>query len=126
MLLPQVPAVAAGVRQAAWLSPDGEIETLSHAETAGRIRSGARPIVCHAKAQARRLGEAAFPALDILELFAFVRPATFCLPTVDGLALALGLALDFWVKWEELTLAAEFGDEYVAYRARTPRWGWQR
>ena len=42
------------------------------------------------------------------------------------LALALGLALDFWVKWEELTLAAEFGDEYVAYRARTPRWGWRR
>ena len=42
------------------------------------------------------------------------------------LALALGIALDFWVKWEELTLAAKFGDEYVAYRARTPRWGWQR
>ncbi|OIR10565.1 MAG: hypothetical protein BEU05_01360 [Marine Group III euryarchaeote CG-Bathy2] len=42
------------------------------------------------------------------------------------LALALGIVLDFWVKWEELTLAAKFGDEYVAYRARTPRWGWQR
>ena len=47
-------------------------------------------------------------------------------PTGMLLALALGVALDFWVKWEELTLAAEFGDEYVAYRARTPRWGWQR
>lgn len=42
------------------------------------------------------------------------------------LALALGIVLDFWVKWEELTLAAKFGDEYVAYRARTPCWGWQR
>jgi protein-S-isoprenylcysteine O-methyltransferase Ste14 len=42
------------------------------------------------------------------------------------LALALGIVLDFWVKWEELTLAAKFGDKYVAYRARTPRWGWQR
>ena len=42
------------------------------------------------------------------------------------LALALGIVLDFWVKWEELTLAAKFGNEYVAYRARTPRWGWQR
>jgi protein-S-isoprenylcysteine O-methyltransferase Ste14 len=42
------------------------------------------------------------------------------------LVLALGTVLDFWVKWEELTLAAKLGGEYVAYRARTPRWGWQR
>ena len=47
-------------------------------------------------------------------------------PTGMLLALALGVALDFWVKWEELTLAAEFGDKYVAYSVRTPRWGWQR
>src|SRR5439155_19455407 len=29
---------------------------------------------------------------DLLELYAFVRPATFCLPTVRGLCDALGLA----------------------------------
>ena len=81
LLLPQAPAVAAGVRQAAWLSPDGEIETLSLKECAGRLRSGAPPIVCHAKAQARRLGTGLSPALDVLELFAFVRPARFVLPT---------------------------------------------
>ena len=109
MLLPQVPAVAVGVRQAAWLSPDGEIETLSHAETAGRIRSGARPIVCHAKAQARRLGEAAFPALDILELFAFVRPARFVLPTPGGVAAALGLALPGTLEREAESLLAAAG-----------------
>ncbi|MFQ5763435.1 MAG: ATP-dependent DNA helicase, partial [Rhodospirillales bacterium] len=52
-----------------------------------------RPIVCHAKATARRLGVAAFVAFDVLELYAFVRPARFVLPTPRGLAEALGLAL---------------------------------
>src|SRR5207245_4356707 len=33
------------------------------------------------------------PALDLLELFAFVRPARFCVPTARGLAAALGLDL---------------------------------
>jgi ATP-dependent DNA helicase DinG len=32
-----------------------------------------------------------FPALDLLELWAFVRPARFCLPTPRGLAVALEL-----------------------------------
>ena len=30
----------------------------------------------------------------------------------------LSVVLDFWVKWEELTLAAEFGDNYLAYSVR--------
>ncbi|MDA1090415.1 MAG: ATP-dependent DNA helicase, partial [Proteobacteria bacterium] len=109
LLLPQAPAVVAGVRQAAWLSPEGEIETLSLKEAAGRLRSGARPIVCHAKAQARRLGEASFPALDILELFAFVRPARFVLPTPKGVAAALGLALPGTLEREAESLLAAAG-----------------
>ena len=52
---------------------------------------GAIPIVCHARAVARRLDLAGFAALDILELFAFVRPARFCVPTPRGIAAALGL-----------------------------------
>jgi ATP-dependent DNA helicase DinG len=109
LLLPQAPAVVAGVRQAAWLSPEGEIETLSHQETAGRLRSGTRAIVCHAKAQARRLGIAPFSALDILELFAFVRPARFVLPTPKGLAAALGLALPGTLEREAESLLAAAG-----------------
>ncbi len=93
LLLPRAPVLAAGVRQAAWLGPEGEIESLSHGEAIGRLRSGARPIVCHAKAQARRLGMAHLKAFDVLELFAFVRPARFVLPTPGGLAESLGLAL---------------------------------
>jgi ATP-dependent DNA helicase DinG len=40
---------------------------------------------------ARRLGVETIDAMDVLELFAFVRPATFCLPTPRGLAEAVGV-----------------------------------
>src|SRR6185295_1428102 len=42
---------------------------------------------------AARLGLDGLPALDLLELFAFVRPATFCLPTPRGLCEALDIVL---------------------------------
>src|SRR5881275_2200538 len=57
----------------------------------GSTPGGAIPIVCHARAVARRLDLAGFAALDVLELFAFVRPARFCVPTPRGLASAIGL-----------------------------------
>ncbi len=51
-------------------------------------------LVAHASLTARRLGIAPLPrspeVLDVLELFAFVRPARFCAPSPSGLALALG------------------------------------
>ena len=87
---PEAPALVAGVAEAAWLSPDGEIALLPAAAAARRAREAA-PLVCHARATARRLGVLPFPAYDLLELFAFVRPAQFCLPTSRGLCLALGL-----------------------------------
>jgi ATP-dependent DNA helicase DinG len=53
-------------------------------------------MVAHASLTARRLGltpPARSPDLmDVLELYAFVRPARFCAPSPTGLALALGLA----------------------------------
>jgi ATP-dependent DNA helicase DinG len=88
--LPAAPALVAGVAEAAWLSSDGEIELLPLAE-AGRRARGQPPFVCHAKATARRLGVSGFAAFDLLELYAFVRPARFALPTPRGLALALDL-----------------------------------
>ena len=48
-------------------------------------------MVCHARATARRLDLPGFAALDLLELFAFVHPARFCVPTPRGLAEGLGL-----------------------------------
>ncbi|MDY6923898.1 MAG: ATP-dependent DNA helicase [Pseudomonadota bacterium] len=53
-------------------------------------------LVAHASLTARRLGIAApgrsTDLLDVLELFAFVRPARFCAPSPSGLALAMGQA----------------------------------
>ena len=53
-------------------------------------------LVAHASLTARRLGIAppsrSNDLLDVLELFAFVRPARFCAPSPTGLALALGQA----------------------------------
>ena len=92
VLVPQAPSLVAGFREVSWLSPDGEIEALSPAEARSRI-DRETPMLCHARATAQRLDMPGFPALDLLELFAFVHPAKFCVPTPRGLAEALGLTL---------------------------------
>ena len=89
---PDAPALVANASGAAWLEPGGAARTMAHADAALAARAGPPPLLCHAPATAAKLGCARFPALDLLELFAFVRPAEFCLPTVRGLAAALGLA----------------------------------
>jgi len=90
LLLPDAPALVVGAHWSTWVTPDGEVETLDRAEAARRMR-GVAPLVCHARAAARRLGVERIGAYDLLELFAFVRPAHFCLPTPRGLAAILGL-----------------------------------
>ena len=90
VLVPQAAALVAGFREVMWLSPDGEIEALSVDEARRRLETETA-MVCHARATARRLDMPGFVALDLLELFAFVRPARFCVPTPRGLAVALGL-----------------------------------
>ena len=53
-------------------------------------------MVAHASLTARRLGLSppgrSNDLLDVLELFAFVRPARFCAPSPSGLALAMGMS----------------------------------
>ncbi len=88
--LPAAPILSVGLTRAVWLDQDGELNELSLREAAVRARQEA-PILCHAKAVARRLGCDPFAAFDLLELFAFVRPARFCTPTPRGLANELGL-----------------------------------
>ena len=90
VLIPRTAASVAGFREVVWLSPDGEIEALSVDEARHRLETETA-MVCHARAIARRLDMPGFAALDLLELFAFVRPAQFCVPTPRGLAAALGL-----------------------------------
>ena len=58
--------------------------------------TGGPVMVAHASLTARRLGLTPPPRsadlMDVLELYAFVRPARFCAPSPTGLALSLGLA----------------------------------
>ena len=90
ILLPPVPALAVGGRGAVLLDPEGEFHRLTLAQAAREARALV-PILCHAPAVAARLGLDGPVGLDLLDLFAFVRPARFCLPTVRGLAEALGM-----------------------------------
>jgi ATP-dependent DNA helicase DinG len=103
VVLPDVPALVAGFAQAAWLTADGEVETVSLAEAARRAKA-TPPFLCHARATARRLNTGSFAAFDLLELFAFVYPAKFCLPTPRGLAAALGLPTPKGIEAEALAL----------------------
>ncbi|MEQ8602542.1 MAG: helicase C-terminal domain-containing protein [Marivibrio sp.] len=90
--LPPAPALVAGVREAAWLSEEGEIERLAPQEAARRLRRTDAVYCVHAGATAARVGgERPSRAFDLLELFAFTWPARFCVPTVRGLAEALDL-----------------------------------
>jgi hypothetical protein len=83
--------IVAGLRSVAILTPEGTVRTLSPRDALAAIRGAPPPILCHAPEVAKRLGVERFPALDVLELFAFARPAEFCVPTPAGIAAALGL-----------------------------------
>ncbi len=91
--LPDVSALICGVTETVWLTQDGEISHLPFKKAEQMLRQGASPMVCHGRSTWRRLGNTAFRGYDLLELFAFVRPATFCIPTPTGLAQSLNLPL---------------------------------
>ncbi|MCW5736071.1 MAG: ATP-dependent DNA helicase [Enhydrobacter sp.] len=101
------PSLLATARGALWLSADGEIERLSGPD-AGLRAAATLPLVVHAPATAARLGLDSIAARDLLELYAFVRPASFCLPTPRGLAAALDIFGD-----DELTLLPRIGDALI-------------
>ncbi len=84
-------ALVAGAGKAALADPAGEVAIMTLADAARR--AGATPLLlCHAPETARRLGLERLAGFDLLELFAFVRPARFCVPTPRGLADATGEA----------------------------------
>ncbi|MBL8660368.1 MAG: ATP-dependent DNA helicase, partial [Rhodospirillales bacterium] len=137
--LPDAPALAVGFDEAVWVSPDGEVERLDPGEAARRVERGAMPLVCHARAVARRLGARPFAAHDVLELFAFVRPARFCVPTPLGLSDALLLPAPASLEAEaaclyaaarallgELTASPGADAEAVAWAMGDSQWQWAR
>ena len=93
--LPILPVVMPTARDVIWIGTDGDIDRLDRHQAVDRLDRNPA-FFCHRKWTAGRLGMeisglGALEGLDILELFAFTRPAQFCLPTARGVADILGL-----------------------------------
>jgi ATP-dependent DNA helicase DinG len=86
-----VPALAIAGGRAVLAAPNGEAQTLTNDAARAALADG-DVLVCHALFAASHLGARPMRALfDVLELFAFARPAAPCLPSPLGLARALDL-----------------------------------
>ncbi len=86
----QLPALHAS-HAGSWLcKPDGMVRAASKGE-AVMAAADTPHLLLNAPLVATRLGYPDLSGLDLLELFAFVHPAVFCVPTPKGLAHALGL-----------------------------------
>jgi ATP-dependent DNA helicase DinG len=89
--LPPLPALHA-THGGIWLAaPDGAIRAVGRGEAIGQV-SGTPTILINAPLVAARLDLPEVSGLDLLELYAFLHPARFAVPTPAGLARALGLA----------------------------------
>ncbi len=90
--LPDIPALCVNARQASILTTDGEVRVLDHVAAAQLIHK--QPVlVCHAPYTCKTLNTEDINGFDLLELFAFVHPAKFCVPTPVGLSKALGITV---------------------------------
>ncbi|MBU0799675.1 MAG: ATP-dependent DNA helicase, partial [Alphaproteobacteria bacterium] len=119
--LPAIPALAVSATRAALLSAEGEVKLLP-LEQAQMLLHKRAVLVCHAPYTRARLGMDDFLAYDVLELFAFVHPATFCVPTPAGLAKALGLSAPQTLEDYPFTLI-EAAQALLSDLQREPRTG---
>lgn len=89
--LPPYPALHAS-HSGIWISgTDGSTQAISKGEAIGRV-SETPHILLNAPLMGQRLGYPDLSGLDLLELFAFMYPARFVVPTPAGLAKTLDLA----------------------------------
>ena len=84
--LPALHATHAGI----WVAAGGEVREASRGEAIARLADTPH-IILNAPLVGQRLGYADVSGLDLLELFAFIHPARFSVPTVAGLARAVGV-----------------------------------
>ena len=85
--LPALHATHAGI----WLAGgDGQVREASRGEAIARAAETPH-IILNAPLVGQRLGYPELSGLDLLELFAFIHPARFAVPTVAGLSRTLGL-----------------------------------
>ena len=89
-LLPPLPALHAS-HAGLWIgTPDGDVRAVSRGEAVS-FAAETLMVLLNAPLTGQRLGYDALSGLDLLELWAFVHPARFLVPTLKGLAQALGL-----------------------------------
>lgn len=87
--LPDIPVIVLENDGILWLTPDGDIESI-HKKNAGNLLR--QPVIaCNAPFIFDKLELESYPVFDVLELFAFVYPGKFCVPTPNGIAQAVGL-----------------------------------
>ena len=105
---PSYPAIVAN-HGGVWIAEtDGRVEMIN--TRAAIRRAGDTPLLMlNAAVTASRLGYPELSGLDLLELFAFVHPAKFAVPTASGLAVALGLPAPEGQGAEALFLQAAAG-----------------
>src|SRR5678815_5891651 len=85
--LPALHATHAGI----WIAGrDGESREASRGEAIARAAETPH-IILNAPLVGQRLGYPELSGLDLLELFAFIHPARFAVPTVAGMCRAVGL-----------------------------------
>jgi ATP-dependent DNA helicase DinG len=89
VLIPSVPALHA-THAGLWLAEGEVVREVGRAQAVAQL-SATPTILLNAPLVAARLGLPELSGLDLLELFAFVHPARFAVPTPAGLARALGL-----------------------------------
>jgi len=90
LLIPQAPVLVMDGHKLFCLTLEGELTNLEAGEARLLIQQH-MPIVCNGPQLAARLGIERFHAYDVLELFAFIRPGKFAVPTPRGIAKALSL-----------------------------------
>src|SRR5437762_8225578 len=89
--LPALHATHAGIWLTAGAGPDGtSVREATRGEAIARA-SETPHIILNAPLVGQRLGYPELSGLDLLELFAFIFPARFAVPTVAGLSRVLGL-----------------------------------
>jgi ATP-dependent DNA helicase DinG len=87
LTLPALHATHAGI----WLANgEGEVREASRGEAIARAAETPH-IILNAPLVGQRLGYPELSGIDLLELFAFIHPARFAVPTAAGLSKALGL-----------------------------------
>ena len=90
ILLPEAPIFSLGITHFDALTSDGEMLSGGVSDAQKFITNTDFAMLCHMPSVARRLRLKPFQSFDLLELFAFVKPATFTLPTPAGLMVACG------------------------------------